>query len=67
MKRKKSIKKDTLVPNELMKVISTREITSDYVLEIYEKAKKAKSKSRKEQLLSTAEKLSKHIGKWLVE
>ena len=55
-----------MVPNgELRKSIVSQEITSDFVLEIYERAKKSRGKKKKE-LLEVAGHLSKNIGKWLV-
>jgi|TARA_R110002020_G_scaffold120146_10_gene273829 hypothetical protein len=66
-KKPTDIKMNDVIPDNLRKVIVSQEITSDYVLEIYEKSKKARTKKRKEELRKTAEELSKHIGKWLVE
>ena len=66
MKGKKLIKLDTIVPDKFKKHIAAQEITSDFVLEIYERAKKARGKN-KEELLKVAETLSKNVGKWLVE
>ena len=67
MKGKKLIKMKEMVPNgELRKSIVSQEITSDFVLEIYERAKKSRGKKKKE-LLEVAGQLSKNIGKWLVE
>ena len=66
-KKPTDIKMNDVIPDNLRKVIVSKEITSDYVLEIYEKSKKARTKKRKEELRKTAEELSKHIGKWLVE
>ncbi len=54
------------MPDKFKKHIVAQEITSDFVLEIYERAKKAKGKN-KEELLKIAETLSKNVGKWLVE
>lgn len=67
MKGKKIVKLENVVPQNLRKGIVAQEITSDFVLEIYEKAKRARSKKRKGELISVAEELSKHVGKWLVE
>lgn len=61
------IKKGDVIPEGLQKGIVAQEITSDFVLEIYEKAKRARSQKRKDQYLAIAEELSKHIGEWLVE
>ena len=67
MKGKKLIKIKEIVPSdELRKSILSQEITSDFVLEIYERAKKSRGKKKKE-LLEVAGHLSKHVGKWLVE
>ena len=68
MKRgKKLIKEDTEFPEGTRKGVVSREITHDYVLEIYEKAKRARSEKKKEEYIAIAETLSKNIGKWLVE
>ena len=67
MSKKRSIKKGDVVPENLQNAIAVQEITSDFVLEIYEKAKRARSPEKKKHYLEVAEKLSKHIGKWLVE
>ena len=67
MKGKKIVKLDDIVENpELKEQIVEHEITSDFVLELYEKSKKLRGKKKKE-MLATAELLSKHIGKWLVK
>ena len=67
MKKKRSIRKKDIIPKNMTQVKVNREITSDYVLEIYEKAKRARSDQKKKEYLAIAETLSKHIGKWLVE
>ena len=67
MKKKRSIRKKDIMPKKLTQVKVDREITSDFVLEIYEKAKRARSEEKKKEYLAVAETLSKHIGKWLVE
>ncbi len=64
---KKILHMDDVVPKQLRKGVVAQEITSDFVLEIYEKAKKTKSEKRRKEYLDVAEKLSKHIGKFLVE
>lgn len=66
-KKQPGVKKDDVIPDDLQKGIVAQEITSDFVLEIYEKAKRARSKKKKDEYLAVAEELSKHIGKWLVE
>ena len=66
-KKPTDINMDDVIPTNPRKAIVSQEITSDFVLEIYEKSKKARTKKRKEDLRKTAEELSKHIGKWLVE
>jgi len=58
---------DDIIPKQHRKGVVTQEITSDFVLEIYERAKKARSEKRKDELHKVAEELSKHIGKFLVE
>ena len=68
MKRgKKLIKVDTVFPEGTRKGVVSQEITHDFVLEIYEKAKRARSKKKKDEYIAIAEALSKNIGKWLVE
>ena len=64
---KKILSMGDVIPKHLRKSVVTQEITSDFVLEIYEKAKKTKSAKRKEEYLAVAEELSKHIGMFLVE
>jgi len=67
MKGKKIIKVGDIVKSTgLKKLIIDRQITSDFVLELYERSKKLRGK-RKEEMLAVAETLSKHVGKWLVE
>ena len=58
---------DQVIPKGTKHNVVSQEITSDFVLEIYERAKKARNKNRKQELHKIAEKLSKHIGKFLVE
>ena len=67
VKGKKLVKMDEVIPKSYRKGVVSQEITSDFVLEIFEKSKKARTKKRKEELQKTAEELSKHIGKFLVE
>jgi len=40
-------------------------ITADFILDIYEKSKKAKGRAA-EELLQTAKTLTKHLNEWLV-
>lgn len=61
------IKMDDMIPKQYRRGIVAQEITSDFVLEIYEKAKKARSEKRKKELHKIAEELSKHVGSFLVE
>ena len=58
---------DDIFPKQYRKGVVAQEITSDFVLEIYEKAKKARSQKRKDELHKIAEHLSKHVGSFLVE
>lgn len=67
MPRKKKLSKKKVIPNDLQQAIVAQEITPDFVLEIYEKAKRARSKEKKESLIKVAELLSKNIGSFLVE
>jgi len=64
---RKTVSKKNIVPKEVNEHVVTREITHDFVLEIYEKAKRARKPERKKALHDAAEELSKHVGKWLVE
>ena len=67
MKGKKIIHLGDLVENkDLKESIVEQQITSDFVLELYEKSKKLRGKKKKE-CLAAAELLSKHVGKWLVK
>jgi hypothetical protein len=61
------VKKKDIVPEEVSNHVAVQEITHDFVLEIYEKAKRARKPERKKALHDAAEELSKHVGKWLVE
>tara|TARA_R110002050_G_scaffold40822_4_gene99401 strand:- start:3594 stop:3797 length:204 start_codon:yes stop_codon:yes gene_type:complete len=67
MPRKKTLSKKKVIPKELQQSVVAQEITSDFVLEIYEKAKRARTKEKKESLIKVAELLSKNIGSFLVE
>ena len=44
MKKKRSIRRKDIIPNNMIHVKVDHEITSDYVLEIYEKAKRARTR-----------------------
>ena len=66
-KRKSQIKKKDVMPTNVRRAIVCQEITPDFVLEIYEKAKRARSEKKKQELHRAAEQLSKHIGKLLVD
>jgi len=67
MKGKKIIKVDDIAKSQdLKEVIVDQQITSDFVLELYERSKKLRGKQKKE-MLTIAETLSKHVGKWLVK
>jgi propanediol dehydratase small subunit len=66
MRKKNSIKKNDVVPEGLQETVIAQKITSDFVLELYEKSKKLRGKKKK-QLLAVAEELSKHVGKYLAE
>lgn len=67
MSERKTVKKKDIVPEEVSNHVAVQEITHDFVLEIYEKAKRARKPERKKALHDAAEELSKHVGKWLVE
>ncbi len=62
----KKIMKDDVVPKQLSKHVVAQQITHDYILELYEKSKKLRGKN-KQAMIDLAEKLSKHVGQWLVE
>ena len=61
-----SIKKGDVVPRGIKKFVIAQVITSDFVLELYERSKTLKGK-KKQDMLNVAEELSKHVGKYLVE
>lgn len=42
-------------------------ITSDFILDLYDKAKKLKSQEEKRALMKTIKLLSKHIGEYLIK
>ena len=63
---RKDIMKKVVVPKEVSEHVIAQQITPDYILELYEKSKKLRGK-KKQALLDVAEKLSKNVGKWLVE
>ena len=63
---KRTIVKKKVVPENLTEHVATQKITHDFILELYEKSKKFRGKKRAE-MISVAEKLSKHVGQWLVE
>ena len=48
VKGKKQIKLGKIIPKGLEKTIVAQEVTSDFVLEIYEKAKRARSEKKKD-------------------
>jgi len=62
-----NIKMDDCIPEGMKRSVVERKITHDFVLEIYEKAKRARSEKKRQQYLAAAEELSKHIGKFLVK
>jgi hypothetical protein len=61
-----SIKKGDVVPRGIKKFVVAQEITPDFVLELYEQSKTLTGK-KKTDMLTVAEELSKHVGKYLVE
>jgi|TARA_R110002050_G_scaffold191798_1_gene326611 hypothetical protein len=65
--KKNQLKMDEVFPKQYRRGVVSQKITSDFVLEIYEKAKKAKTDKRKLELHKVAETLSQHIGEFLVE
>lgn len=62
----KNINKKEVVPNDVSKHVVAQKITADFILELYDKSKKLRGKNR-QAMLQVAEKLSKHVGEWLVE
>lgn len=42
-------------------------ITSDFILDLYDKAKKLKSQEKKASLMRAIKLLSKHIGEYLIK
>ena len=63
---RKNIMKEDVVPKEVSEHVVAQQITPDYILELYEKSKKLRGK-KKQALLDVAERLSKNVGKWLVD
>jgi hypothetical protein len=49
------------------KVKIEQKITADFILDLYEKAKKLKSKDKKVKLMSQMKILSRHLGEYLVK
>ena len=64
--KKKQIKLDKVFDDNSAKGVVAQQITSDFVLEIYEQAKSLKGKEKKDMLVA-AEVLSKNIGSWVVK
>lgn len=44
-----------------------QKVTADYILSLYDKAKKIKSKEKKSELFKKIKLLSKHIGSYIVK
>ena len=66
MSGKKNVNKKEIVPKDVSKHVVAQQITPDFILELYDKSKKLRGKN-KEAMLKVADKLSKHVGQWLVE
>lgn len=44
-----------------------QKITADFILDLYDKAKKLKSKEKKLELMKQIRKLTNHIGEYIVK
>jgi hypothetical protein len=51
----------------MRKVIIKNEITTDYILDLYEDAKKIKDEKKKAKALKQIKVLSQHIGEYIVK
>lgn len=51
----------------MKKVQIKQRITSDFILDLYDDAKKLKSKEKKAKLMSQIKILSQHLGEYLVK
>lgn len=49
------------------KGVVKQKITSDYVLDLYDKCKRLKNKKKKIELMKQIKKMSKHIGEYLIK
>tara|TARA_B100001094_G_scaffold332987_1_gene407715 strand:- start:1635 stop:1799 length:165 start_codon:yes stop_codon:yes gene_type:complete len=51
----------------MKKGIIKHKVTHDYILDLYDKAKKLKSKEKKAKMLKEIRKLTRHIGEYVVK
>ena len=51
----------------MKKGIVKHKVTHDYILDLYDKAKKLKSKEKKAKMLKEIRKLTRHIGEYVVK
>jgi hypothetical protein len=51
----------------MKKVEIKQKITSDFILDLYDKAKKMKSKEKKVEMMKKIRFLSEHLGEYLVK
>ena len=51
----------------MKKAIVKQKVTHDYILDLYDKAKKLKSKEKKSKMLKEIKKLTRHIGEYIVK
>jgi hypothetical protein len=47
-------------------IIKTK-VTSDFILDLYDKAKKMKSQEKKLEMMKEIRKLSQHIGEYIIK
>tara|TARA_B110000305_G_scaffold239011_1_gene305775 strand:- start:2432 stop:2596 length:165 start_codon:yes stop_codon:yes gene_type:complete len=51
-----------------MRIVEVKErITSDFILDLYDKAKKMKSQEKKAKLMKQIKILSQHLGEYMVK
>ena len=47
--------------------IIKQKITSDYILDLYDRCKKIKNKKERQELMEQIKKMSQHIGEYLIK
>ena len=51
----------------MRKAVVKHKVTHNYILDLYDKAKKLKSQEKKAEMLKEIKKLTKHIGEYVVK